>query len=594
MSGFIIVKKASKSLGRLESAKEVFSKKSYSITSQTIDLKDHVLVLYEDSISSYAKSHQGQDGNFSCYCGFLSFNKCTGKDALIAIERELSKGRLLGDLELHGNYFLLVFHEGQLLITRDLFGGYTCFSETDGNWFTSNFVAAMQLIEKVEFSSQELIERVFFGFEFGFQTIVKGIILTPPTKILNLSQESQIAKRIEIPEIEHNLDKCISQNAAVIASEFELYQKFAGNKIIAALSGGFDSRLMLAGMLQSGTVPELYVYGVDSSKDVKVAKNISSKENLTLSHINKSLEDSMELEEILQTIKQNYWDLDGANNLFLNKSELQSRMDRAIGGRLVLNGSGGEIFRDIWKWDFKKTTWFELFSNSYNTGELELFGVNVPEFFNNIVYKVQQQAADFFPIKETLSRREAEMLFLIYRSNYYAQNNNLNNYFGDATFPFLSAKVALTSFTVPYNFKRAGLFEAKLIKTLHPRIAKYPSEYGFDFFKGPDKKSVLKEWAYSQLSPSFKSQIKKMLSSSNKSAFNTSRKENTYLDDQVINGLLGDHPRMSYTLFQNPDKILNQNMKSRLFSMELMHYMNPPIYKRTLPDSPQLAVKTVA
>jgi hypothetical protein len=579
MSGFILTQRASKAYQCLVNAKEAFTRKSYALNFHTVELKDHVLVLYEDNTSVMGKTHVGIRDNFYCYCGFLIFEEKSGKEALQALETALFKGRKLADLEFHGNYFLLIYHEGNLQITRDLFGGYTCYSDENCTWYTSNFVAAMHLIEKVSFSNQELTERLFFGFEFGFQTIVKGIVLTPPSKIIDLTNDIQVTKRIPIPELEHDLNKCISQNVEVIASEFSLYHTLAGNNIVAALSGGFDSRLMLAGMLNSGTTPELYVYGADNCRDVTVAKNITKKENLKLSHLSKSMNEKEGLEQILNTVMQNFWDLDGAKNLFLNKIELQSRMDRAIGGKLVLNGSGGEIFRDIWKWDFKTTTWLELFLNSYNTGELEFFGVDVPQFFENIVYKVKQQAADFFPVKETLSRREAEMLFLIYRSNFYAQNNNLNNYFGDATFPFLSARVALSSFSVPFEMKRAGKFEASLIKTLHPKIASYPSEYGFDFYHGPNKKTIIKEWAYSQLSPSFKSQVKKLLSSSNKSAFNTSKIKNAYLDDQVLVELLGDKQPLAHKLFENSTKILNQNTKSRLFSMELMYMMGKMMHE---------------
>jgi hypothetical protein len=67
--------------------------------------------------------------------------------------------------------------------------------------------------------------------------------------------------------------------------------------------------------------------------------------------------------------------------------------------------------------------------------------------------------------------------------------------------------------------------------------------------------------------------VKKLLSSSNKSAFNTAKIKNAYLDDQVLVELLGDKQPLAHKLFENSTKILNQNTKSRLFSMELMYMM---------------------
>lgn len=574
MSGLLLLKKESSAKLRIESAKEAFENKSYKLESRAYSIGEFDLIYYSDYFDSMTKVLTSLSGNFLCYCGLLIYNGKTGVSALGDIESDLANGKKIETLKLKGTFLLVVYFDQQVFFVRDLFGGYGCFMDDSQTWITTNFLAAVKLRGKVEFRKQELMENIFFNMEFGNQTVVEGITVPRGTRVYNLSKKSDSKRDFKIPELEFSLVKCIDFNFEALAEEFRDYQRIFGDRITSALSGGFDSRLVLASMRRAGISPSLYVYGADNDPDVLVAKKVCNGEGISLKHTNREVKETSEIDQIAAAIFQNMWDFDGGNNLFTPSNELGTRMERAQNGFLVLNGAGGEIYRDMWKWDFRKTTISRLFKNSYDTGELDIFNINVNDFFDEIAEKIRFQAEDFVGLGQSIERQQAENLFLIYRSNFYFQGNIINNYLGDATLPYLSENIALASFSVPYKFKRAGRFEAELIKKMDKKIASYPSEYGFSFLDGPNLKSVFQEWVYSQLSPELKATIKRSTSKSKKSVFRKSSSDNPYVRDNIFRLLMRGNQSSVMESISNLSIVKNQNTMNRIYSLSLLENIN--------------------
>lgn len=576
MSGFILTQNIPANQHVLAEAKNAFKNKSYHLKEQQVDIGLYTLTYYEDLYRNKCNIYQHECGDIFYYAGFLSYNSKHGKNALIAIKEDLDKKVALQNMELHGNFLLIAYYNGSLNIVRDLFGTYGCYTNNEKTWFTSSATAAMFLNKKKVFNKLNLFENILFGMEFGLETLVEGVYLLDATEVHLPETNTTVKRKITIPPVEYNYQKCLRNNADKLIEEFRIYHSLFGSSITSALSGGFDSRLMLAAEMQCGIVPHLYVYGLPKDKDVLVAKNICTNENIELFHSERFVEKTVDADTAGKTILQNFWDFDGNNQLFAGSFNLNSRMQRASEYEIALNGAGGEIYRDEWKWDFNTTSIYKLIENSYNTGELGLFGINQKAFFENIEFKLSNQLKSFGLTKKNISRQEAEMVFPIYRSNFYYQGNNINNYFGTATLPFMSQQVILQSLSIPYNFKRSGRFEADLIKLINPVLASYNSEYGFSFKDGPSLKAKFKEWGYAKLSPPVKARVKAFLGSSNKSIFKNSSENNVYLSREVVQKLINpDRLSLSETI-PNIADIKNQTVLNRIFSLELIaqQYLN--------------------
>lgn len=570
MAGIVLVKSSLVKETAVGHARDKFKRKSYDLKEEKFLLGEYELYYYYDLFENVTKVYHNDEGDYFFMVGALVVEKKTGIDALKIIENRLDRGGKIENMTFSGSYILIVYRKGELLISRDLFGGVDCYINTSKNWLTTNFLSAIALNGSNTFSKNELLESILFGFVFGYYTIIEGIYLLETTKVFNLSLSSSISKKIVIPPIENNPIKCLQKNLDVLVTEFEGYaEAFEGN-LVSALSGGFDTRLMVALMLHVGVIPKLYVYGSDSSKDVIVAKDIAEGEGFPLMHINKNDYPQIPEAEFKRVLESNYYDLDSQSILFTNQSDLDTRKIRSQNGGLLLNGSGGGVYRDVWKWDFRKSSLRDIFRNSYDIGQLEEISVESKELFHNIEKKMQEKISLFFDFENEITRQQAEMIFPVYRSKFYTSSNTVSNYFGNATFPFMSEPVLLQSFSVPHKLKRYGEFERLLIKKLNPKLASYMSDYGFDFTKGPGFKKKVQERLYSMLAPGFKTKIKSMTSLSQKSLFSTPGIRNPYLEKEYLSKLTDPTAVTIGSYISSIDKIKNQNALNRIYSLEYL------------------------
>ncbi|WP_438992908.1 hypothetical protein [Pseudemcibacter sp.] len=83
-------------------------------------------------------------------------------------------------------------------------------------------------------------------------------------------------------------DELLYEQATLIKRQMETIVSAYGKNITTALSGGYDSRLLLSLLIDAGVTPQLYVYGENSSPDVLVAKSIEKGEGLEINHVDKS------------------------------------------------------------------------------------------------------------------------------------------------------------------------------------------------------------------------------------------------------------------------------------------------------------------
>jgi hypothetical protein len=568
MSGFILVPKTWEDTDKFQKAKLAFSNKSVKLVKKEHYLGEKLLVYYEDLFNNTEKWFESESSNFFIYFGVLHFNGQTGKVALQCIEEELNKNKNLKDLDLRGNFLLICYFKGNLLVTQDLFGSYGCYTDDSQNWLSTNFIAAAYLIGKFEFNRQEYLESCLFGIVFGRKTVLKGIDTLEPTLVYEINSKKYFSKSFKIPELIFDREECLEANLSAILDEFHVYFKNF-NKISTALSGGFDTRLLLAACRKTGIDPILYVYGDENSLDVRVAKEIASGEGFPLDHFDKTKHVLDENDNPLEFIYRNFWDHDSKGYLFEDNIDTLLRLERAKNSNLLLNGWGGGVYRDFSLLKFKEIRLKNYLRNFYDTGELESFGIEVDQFWENIEDKVFEQIKRFGIPKKTFSRDEAERVFLIHRINFNIGNTILNNYYGNAILPFTSKQVGLTMFSIPYQFKKFGYFEAELIKRLDPKLASYNSEYGFDFLNGPSFNYKLKQSILSNLNPKMKSYLRFILKTSAKSTKSNPFSPNNKFFTKEILGELFNEPEKN-PFIDNFQSISNRNHLTRIYSMELL------------------------
>jgi len=189
-----------------------------------------------------------------------------------------------------GHFLLVMRKDRQTYLFKDAAGSYELFHTRNYGCLSTSFLGAIVAAGASTINVQETYEYVFTGVGLGDSTpfaeirrlgLFQHMSLEPRPVIvpedLRLVPEEETGSRREIAQ--RTLDS-LMEYAATLASIF-------GDNIKMALSGGYDSRLLLALFRRAGVTPKLFVYGASSDKDVRIAKQITEAEGIALQHVDK-------------------------------------------------------------------------------------------------------------------------------------------------------------------------------------------------------------------------------------------------------------------------------------------------------------------
>jgi asparagine synthase (glutamine-hydrolysing) len=270
-----------------------------------------------------------------------------------------------------------------------------------------------------------------------------------------------------------------------------------GDNLDTALSGGFDSRLVLALLRDLGRRPRLHVYGRPDDADVRVARRIAAGEGIALEHHDKSRRPLPGQHDFAAVVERNFQAFDGTptDGIFDSGADLESRLQRAQNGALMLNGGGGEIFRNF----------FYLPDRPYSVRELlwTFYSQFDPRAATDAFRETDHYAALEDAVRQSigagpdpLPRFQVERVYPYFRCGFWmGRNNSLNNRLGYAVTPFIEPALVAAAAKIPLRYKNHGRFEAALIAAADPALARYPSVYGPDFASPPSWRQRLKDWA---------------------------------------------------------------------------------------------------
>lgn len=431
------------------------------------------------------------------------FAACTGVFFYRGRRFEAGLARLLDEFdgrhfpwtECRGHYAVILYKGGRLWLASDELGAYKIYRNLESSRFSSAFSALRASLPVAESDVQGVYEYVFNGATFGEKTLLRhvkqqrtGVLYgLPPSGPPTSATPPARSDVIRHASIDEAAEACAERLRA-------LFRIYAAERrdFRTALSGGYDSRLILALLLDAGVAPRLYVYGRDDEADVRVAKDIARCEGLPLEQVDKD-----ELQRIRRSNLELAWTrFDGWNNagLFDNGVDDDDRVARVRLGLDLLNGSGGEIFRNF----------FYLPERSYRPEEIvwSFYSRYDPAYLTSRFRKADyvgelvedmRRALPGGPGGRTMTRTEVEALYPFFRVRYWTGRDvGLNQRFGPLLFPFLESEVFEGTQALPIGWKNHGRLESLILRKIHPRLARYASGYGFSFDADPPLKYRMK------------------------------------------------------------------------------------------------------
>ncbi len=361
------------------------------------------------------------------------------------------------------------------------------------NFVSSSFLIAAEILDQLTILPQSIFEYVFNGVVSGNDTLVKDLTLVPIGAALRFEQGAVqlVQQRLEPVRRASPLGRKELLEAAlsVLNERFDLLAKLFGDRLNCALSGGFDSRLIVALARRSGIRPRLFVYGGRDDRDVLIASEIARGEKFELDIIDKDATLTVPIADFSDVVARNlYLALSDGYHVgwryFNNGAERRESASRVAGGAIALNGGGGEIFRNF----------FHLLDRPYTVRQLawSFYAQFDPHicthrFKSEHYYRhIERKITELVGRVDRLERPTVEWLYHRFRCRSWdGRVDTINSQFGYTGLPFLCTRITEIGASIPIGWKYHGAFEAELIARTDRRLASYRSSYGHNFVNRP-------------------------------------------------------------------------------------------------------------
>ena len=429
------------------------------------------------------------------FCAGTLFYRGLSKSAALARLLGDHKNRAIDEAMLCGSFAALLVAGATATVLTDRIGTFHLYATPDHRILSTSFLALAESLPKRTIHENAVYDYVLQGSPKGGETVVEQIGLFPDGALGHFDGAVRLADRPDPavpPQRYRGLDHAAGHCVDLLRERFR-HLATQWPAIDTALSGGYDSRLLLALAWDAKLRPRVHVYGRDGDADVRCAKAIAAAEGFPLDHLDKSSVPLPEPEDYAELVRANYLAFDGypTDGIFDNGTDLATRRRRVAGGALMLNGGGGEIFRNFFYLPDRALSALEIVWTFYCQFDARVCSDRFDErrYLDGLAAKI---AARVGGRRERLSRREVEAIYPLFRCTYWAgRNNSVNNRLGHAWTPYLDMPLIHAALDIPLAYKNLGRLEGRMIEMLSPRLAAYPSAYGHSFDHPPSVRERL-------------------------------------------------------------------------------------------------------
>jgi len=430
------------------------------------------------------------------------FYQGRGGSAALRLVADDYRSERLDWSRLSGTFCLILVTAGTLTLLCDRYGSYRIYHNRSSTIYTTSLPALAEALPSLTVEDQAVFEYLFLGSPLGRKTLLREIVRTPTNSTIDLCGQDVVERALPSlsVETEHaDFDDLLDKHIELLRQAFAPVVNVHGDCVCTALSGGYDSRLMLALLRDQGVQPRVYVYGRPQDADVQVALEIARGEGFAIEHVDRSSYPDVSPDQLRQIVSRNFDALDvlPLSGLLENGSELATREERACNGELMLNGIGGEVYRrpnlDDRKYRLREVVWRFCcgFDPNVLTSRFE-----EETYCATIEAELRKELGVTTPELTSLEAEDAFLKFF-FRS-WAGHNTSVNNALSWALTPFRDdVEAHQEARRLPYEMRCFGRFEAALIDRLDPRLANYPSAYGhpFNVPPNPEQQKWERKWA---------------------------------------------------------------------------------------------------
>jgi hypothetical protein len=426
------------------------------------------------------------NNDFAIAVGTFVFQGKTGAEAL----RDFVTQRSPPLDRCRGAYLLLVSRNGRVTLHADLHATYELYLDDNRSLFSTSFLALAACLPRRTIRQAECLEYIVGGVTLGTGTPVEEIDRLDIGETIDFTDTTRrhIARPpLTEPETPAPIDELIERSLTTLRATMRDYAAAFDNRIRLSFSGGYDSRLLLALARDCGADPHLFVYGPENSPDVRYAAALARAEGVSFEHIDKSTIRPVTLDAFPAMVRASYDMNDGFSQywMFCSDSENYARIDRCTGDGVLMNGGGGEVFRNFFKFrgqSMSVRNFIRAFFSGYDPNI-----VVDPHLRDEYESNLSRKITILLNLdRPRLTAAQVQSLYPHLRCrSWFGRDTSLDNRFGHRATPYLEPAVVSTALQIPLRLKHFGIFQGRLINALAPKMAAHMSSHGYSFDSDP-------------------------------------------------------------------------------------------------------------
>lgn len=434
--------------------------------------------------------------------GTLTWDDRMGRPALEALLRTATLPEPDWS-RLGGQFVALIRRQGRTFLLTDHFAMFQLFHDSDMTLFSTSLLAAVGALPRVSFDAQGVFELAINVAPIGDDTIFNELKTLGPDRIVELGPDGarthEVAKPLPGETAEMRIEERLDRHSRRLAAVIRRHVRHFGDKVRCPLSGGLDSRLLLAALRAEGCRPHVYVYGGAECDDVRISRLIGEAQGFAVEWFDKEAR-TLGPDQFPEQVERNFQEYDGLpsfGELFENGCNAVARDARHSDGAMSASGACGEIYRNFFyladrplSAEAVGRTFFARYASGDLTGEFD-----EREFLRRIGDKIAASLG-VSNRRERLPRAMVEQIYPRVRCRALSGREiSLEGRYGAYLMPFLDRDVVAEAMTIPLELRNAGRFEAMLLDSIDPGLARLPSAYGHDFAAPPTLRHRLGEWS---------------------------------------------------------------------------------------------------
>jgi hypothetical protein len=501
MGGFFLLctKPGEDRAGELQQLQQAFADLGFA-SPEIVRAETYIIGAYPSFQSRSAALKRYPNGDFIFVCGTCLSGRGVGIAAAASLCDGAEEPTPAGE-EFMGHYAAVFKKNGRTEIKLDRFGGYHLFYNLASGIVSSSFYAICSVLRTLTLTEQSAYEYVFNGVVSGNETLFSEVALAPIDATITVGPRGLevLRPRLRVTRAFNSEERgaSLEHSIALLDRYFAAATHCFSDRVNCALSGGYDSRLILACLRRHGAKPRVYVYGTRPEKDVRFAGEIARREGFPLDVIDKSERPTIPPAAFAETAHRNFLAADGNHyaGIFHNGAEIGESARRVHGNAIAFNGGGGEIFRNFFYLLDREYTIREILWSFYS----QFDPASCTAAFDSARYYdgLEKKVMDLLGSDDRrLARPTVEWLYHSFRCRAWdGKVDSIASRYGYTAMPYLERSITEHASGLCLAWKNHGAYEAELIRRIDHRLAGYPSIYGHDFSGPPPPSRRLADYA---------------------------------------------------------------------------------------------------